>query len=166
MTDLVPVPRTNLPERFIASSQAVFLGQQASSTISPQDLVEIASNSNLRDAFIYRFNQDITDQNLKNLIIDYVEDTAEALDNNINNTEAVIELVDRASFPIATAAVLSGIGLFASVGVFFGPIAIFAGGLIGLAASGTGRTILRMRTNRNKSAIKKLYKFASKLRGR
>ena len=154
--------RNDLPERFLEEARSALLDGEP--RFNPQDVILISADASLRARFIEHVRTHVNDPDLKSVIVDYIEETAESLDGHVDLTDTVVELIDRASFPVATAAVLSGIGLFVSVGVVLGPVAIFMSGLAGLAISGTGQTMLRLRSNRSKATAKKLRRLAAQLR--
>jgi hypothetical protein len=98
------------------------------------------------------------------LIIGYINDISESLDEAQGVSEAHIDLIDKAGFPVATGAVGLGIALLVSTGIVLGPVAVFGGGLFGLGVCGAGRTVIKLQSNRNKASMRKLKRLLDELR--
>lgn len=159
MPDLITHSDDSLPALFIERARAAMLDGHRKIEFDPWHVVAIASATNLRTAFIDLVNNQSNDPDLKRLVLEYIRDIAEALENSTAGSESFIDLIDKAGFPVATGAVGAGIALLVSAGIILGPIALFSGGLVGLGLCGTGRTIIRLQGNKNKFAVIKLKRL-------
>ena len=71
----------------------------------------------------------------------------------------MVELIDRAGMGVAVSVTAAGIGALVTIGATLGPIALLIGGLVGLAGSGTGRTVMKLSGNQNLSTAQKIRRF-------
>lgn len=164
MPSSVDNPADDLPELFLARARTALLYGDRLIDFESRDVISIASTSHLKLKFVDLVKNEINDLELNNLIIGYINDISESLDEAQGVSEAHIDLIDKAGFPVATGAVGLGIALLVSTGIVLGPLAVFGGGLFGLGVCGAGRTVIKLQSNRNKASMRKLKRLLDELR--
>jgi hypothetical protein len=156
-------PEENLADRFFSEARAALLDGKPTIDIAPTDILTIAQDASLRATFRQSFRQQINDPELKLSILRYLRDVADSLEDAAEADAANLELIDRAALTPSAAVTVAGIVAIVATGVALGSIALLAGGVFGLGASGAGRTWIRRRSNTNKSSRRKILRLVEDL---
>ncbi|WP_353204581.1 hypothetical protein [Sphingomonas sp.] len=150
---------------FMERARAVALGNERYSTISPKDLLRIATNPAMRAEFQREFTGS-NDPDFRLQIEQFVLDLADSLDADSQSADRKVDLLDRAGMTIAASVTATGIGATAAAfftgataGSLLGPIGTLTGGLIGLVAAAAGRHTLKTRSDESKFAARKLRRL-------
>jgi hypothetical protein len=131
-------------------------------------LLRSRGSPGLRSEFDRRLTA-LNDPELKRLIVDFVRDMADVMDQSVNDAERKVELLDRAGVGVAASVTVAGIGTTvaavasgAATGSLLGPVGLLVGGLVGLVASAWGRDRLKRSANVSKSWSAKFRRLAGK----
>jgi hypothetical protein len=164
MVDRSVEPDQGLPERFFGEARRLLLRESEKLEFDPDDILKIAQDAALRAEFKDLFVTAVNDPQLGNLIIDYLEDVATDLEDKSKISDIRIELLDRAGVGVAASVTAAGIAAIIVSAGTLGAFALLCGGIIGLGATGTGRTIMRLNSQRSVSAAQKIRRLATGLR--
>jgi hypothetical protein len=78
-------------------------------------------------------------------------------------SELKLDLVDRAGMPVAASVTGAAIVAIIVSGGTLGPALLLGCGLVGLAASGTSRTLMKLSSRKSKSAARKVRRLIADL---
>ncbi len=154
-----------LLDRFFAEAREILDGERAEFTLSPDSLVQIAAQPALRSEFSRRLKA-INNDELRQLILDFLRDMAGVMDDAASDAERKVDLLDRAGMGVAASVTAAGIGTTvaasAAAGSLVGPLGLLVGGLLGLIATAWGRDRLKRSANRSKSWAGKFRRLIGK----
>ena len=154
----------SLPERFFREARLLLLRESETLKFEPEDILNIAQDASLRAEFQELFATANNNPQLGNLIADYLEDVATDLEDKSKLSEIRVELLDRAGVGVAASVTAAGIAAIIASGGTLGAVVLLCGGIIGLGATGTGRTMLRLKSQKSVSAAQKIRRLAKGLR--
>jgi hypothetical protein len=163
MTELPPdSPRQSLAKRFLNDVRTAYLDQQRP-TFDAVAIVQIAQNWNLRAEFISELVK-INDEDLRRLIVEYLEEVANSLADVSSRTNAATELLDRAGFPVGTMIAGAGVASIVTHGLAIVPLILMGFGFLCIAGIAAGRHILRRQDLEVGSAARDVRALAVRLR--
>jgi hypothetical protein len=153
-----------LVDRFYSEVRFALENAYPRVAMQAQDIIVIANDPAARSFFLKEFRR-LNDPDARSLIQDYLADVINDLEGAGERADIKVDFVDRTamavSAPIAVAGVVALAGASAAA-VAAAPF-LLAGGLIGLAVSGTGRTLLRTRAQRSKADARKVKQLRDSL---
>ena len=129
----------------------------------PADILRIAQNSALQAEFRAIFRTEVNNTQLADLIVHHLEDCASDLESSAKVSDIKVDLIDRAGMAVAASVTVAAIGLAVVSGGAIGAILLLSGGLLGMAASGTSRTIIKLNGHRSMVAAEKVRRLANGL---
>ena len=154
-----------LLDRFFAEAREILDGARAEFELSPESLIKIAAQPALRSEFSRRLKA-INNDELRQLILDFLRDMVEVMDDAASEAERKVDLLDRAGMGVAASVTAAGIGTTvaasAAAGSLVGPLGLLVGGLLGLIATAWGRDRLKRSANRSKSWAGKFRRLIGK----
>ena len=150
---------------FFAQARLIAAGELTRFTLSPNDLLEIATYPAIRGEFNRKLKE-LNDPDLQEIIIDFFEDASDSLRELAASNERKVDLVDRAGLAVSASVTVAGIGttVAAVAGTVLtislaGPVALFGGGIAGLVICAFGRDWLKRRANRDTFLAAKLQRL-------
>ena len=155
---------TKLVERFYTDARFALDNGYVHITLQPGDIVRIANLPATRSGFRDEFRR-INDPESQAHIKDYLGDVINDLESAAERSEIKVDLIDRVGMTPSAAITVAGVVALAGATASVALVAPFllAGGLIGLAFSGVGRTLLRSRAQRNKADSRKVKQLKDSL---
>jgi len=145
-----------LPARFFAEARAALLDSKPSIDIASTDILRISEDATLRADFRRLFRRDTNDPELKALILRYLREVADSLEDAAEVADIDVDLLDRVAMAPSAGAVVAGCAAMIATGGAIGAIVLVSGGLFGLAASGIGRTRKKRRVQKNKASRRRI----------
>jgi hypothetical protein len=156
-------PAQSLPERFFARARDVLLQEAETLDFQAADILEIAQDRAMREDFRKRFQQETNNLELGKLILDYLDGVAEDMEDAAEISEIKLDLVDRAGMPVAASVTGAAIVAIIVSGGTLGPALLLCFGLVGLAVSGTSRTLMKLSSRKSKSAARRVRRLMADL---
>lgn len=161
MRSVAPI-KDNLPQRFLADVRQAYLGEQRP-TFDALDLITIAQDWPLRMEMIRELDQ-INDEGLRRLIIEYLDEVANSLADISSRTGAAVDLVDRAGYPVATMVAGAGVAAIVTHGIATVPIILIGFGFLCIGMVSVVRHLLKRQDVETAAAARDIRNLASKLR--
>jgi hypothetical protein len=153
----------DLPKRFFQEARRVLVKETDALAFDLADILLIAQNSALQAEFREMFRTEVNNPQLADLIIHHLEHCATDLESSARMSDIKVDLIDRAGMAVAASVTVAAIGMVVVSGGSFGAILLLAGGLVGMAASGTSRTIIKLNGHRSSVAAEKVRRLAKGL---
>jgi hypothetical protein len=157
---------SNLPERFFSEARSVLLQEAGKLTFEPADVLRIAKTRATRADFRRRFRQETDNQELREVILDFLEDVAEDMEDDSEVSEIKVDLVDRAGMAVMASVTGAAIVVIVVSGATLGSIVLLCGGLMGLTATSTSRTLMKFSSRRSRSTAKTVRRLIAYLGAR
>ena len=155
---MLPVQDRYLVAQFFEEIRAAADGRLA--VIGSSDILYIAGDPSLRAEFRIAF-RGLNDPDSRALVKDYLVNVINDLDEASDRAEIKVDLLDRAALAPSASVVAAGI-LALIAAPLAAPIALGAG-IVGVIASGAGRTWLRTGVQRNKTTARKIKQLLDSL---
>ena len=155
--------RENLPARFFAEARGLLVEQSGTLNFEANDILRICENAGTRTEFIRLFNMPGNDPDLSRLILGYLEDIADDLEDQAKACENNVDLIDHTGTRTAAAATAAGIAAIFATGGSVGAVILFAAGIVGLTATGLSRFRLRRTSLKYLSSAQKTRRLARNL---
>jgi hypothetical protein len=144
--------KPDLPKLFFQDARRVLLKETDALAFDPSDILRIAMNSALQAEFREMFRTEVNNPQLADLTIHHLEHCATDLESSSRVSDIKVDLIDRAGMAVAASVTVAAIGMAVVSGGSLGAILLLTGGLVGMAASGTSRTIIKLSGHRSSVA--------------
>jgi hypothetical protein len=164
MGDRQPADPDSLAQRFFREARRVLLKESARLAFDATDVLHIAQDPAMQGEFRELFRNEVNNPQLAQLITDYLADFASDLESSAKISDIKVDLIDRAGIAVAASATVGAIGMVVVSGGTIGSILLLAGGLIGLAATGTSRTVLKLNSHKSAVAAERVRRLAGTLK--
>jgi hypothetical protein len=155
-------PRS-LPERFFHEARRVLVKDSDRLDFDAADILRIAGDTLLQSEFREIFRNEVNNPQLSDIIVHYLNDLASNLESHAKISEIRADLLDRAGMTVAASVTVAAIGMIVASGGALLSVLLFAGGVLGLAATGTGRTLIKLSSHKSLFAADKVRRLASGL---
>ena len=165
MDDIQPMGVENLPRRFFHEARRAALKETSRLVFSSADIQTITRDPALLAEFREIFRSDVNDPAMSELVVDYLEEFAVDLESRAKVSDIKVDLIDRAGIAIAASVTVAAVGSAVVSGGTFGSVLLLAGGLIGLAATGTSRMKLKLYGLGCSVAAERIRRLAGGLKG-
>ncbi|PVM86812.1 hypothetical protein DDF62_17310 [Caulobacter radicis] len=158
------LPDLSLARVFYDRAREVYLETRPSIDVTPDQLLAIASDVSTQLELV-RLVRELNDPEFRQLLILFLEDAADKLEEAAGNADDAADLLDRAGLAPAVTVTTGAIALTLATGGAAVPVVVVFLGAGGMIALGFGRTTLKSKSRREKSGAKKLLSLAAKLKG-
>ncbi len=157
---------SGLPERFFDAARRVLLKESDRLDFDAADILRIAQDTAMHAEFREILRGEVNNPQLADIVVHYLDEIASELESRATISDIRVELIDRAGMAVSASVTVAAVGMLAVGGFAIGPSLVLAVGVIGLVASGAGRTILRLGGHKHSLAAERVRRLLRGMEGK